>query len=148
MYYFIEQVGMAAASFGVTQDDVTAVGMSLTKAFDYRCSPPAVVVPSQGSQLQSMCQADTCPLDPKAMCNSYPNNGVNMEPMMAATNSSSSNSTSSMGSSGSSGNSGSSSSSGSSSNSASMPKATNGASTLAGGLGALAAAGVAAVFVL
>ena len=66
--YFITQVGLAAASFGVTTDDVTAVGEALTKLFDYRCAPPMTVVPSQGAQLQSICQDDMCPIYPNATC--------------------------------------------------------------------------------
>ncbi|KAI9811864.1 MAG: hypothetical protein M1827_005215 [Pycnora praestabilis] len=69
--YFIEQVGMAAASFGVTTADVTAVGMALTKLFDYRCAPPTTVVPAQGAQLQSICIDSTCPLSPNATCAAY-----------------------------------------------------------------------------
>ena len=85
--YFITQVGLSAASFGVTTDDVTAVGMALSKTFDYRCEPPATVVPSQGPDLQSICLADTCPLSPNATCSMYANNGVSMEPVAAnATN--------------------------------------------------------------
>ena len=34
--YFIEQVGLAASSFGVVDADVEAVGMALTKLFDYK----------------------------------------------------------------------------------------------------------------
>lgn len=69
--YFIQQVGLSAASFGVTTEDVTAVGMALNKIFGYRCSPPTVVVPSQGPQLESVCVADTCPLAMNATCSMY-----------------------------------------------------------------------------
>ncbi|KAI9762769.1 MAG: hypothetical protein M4579_000121 [Chaenotheca gracillima] len=97
--YFITQVGTSAASFGVTEDDVTAVGMALSSTFGYRCSPPATVVPSQGDQLQSICTAENCPLSPNATCSAEDNNGVGMEPKPA---NSTSNSTSSPTSSGSS----------------------------------------------
>lgn len=70
--YFITQVGLSAASFGVTTDDVTAVGQALAKIFAYRCAPPTVVVPSQGAHLQSVCIADTCPLSPNDTCSAYP----------------------------------------------------------------------------
>ncbi len=69
--YFIQQVGLSAASFGVATEDVTAVGMALTKLFDYKCAPPTTVVPVQGAQLQAICIADTCPLSPNATCSSY-----------------------------------------------------------------------------
>ena len=69
--YFITQVGLSAASFGVTTEDVTTVGQALGKLFGYRCAPPTVVVPSQGAHLQSICQADTCPLSPNDTCKAY-----------------------------------------------------------------------------
>ncbi|PVH95228.1 hypothetical protein DM02DRAFT_618037 [Periconia macrospinosa] len=78
--YFIQQVGLSAASFGVSQEDVTAVGNSLNKLFGYRCSPPTVVVPEQGETLNSICQNEMCPLDEKARCDLYPNNGTVVEP--------------------------------------------------------------------
>lgn len=69
--YFITQVGLAAASFGVTKEDVTAVGESLGKTFGYRCAPPAVVVPAQKAQLQSICLAEECPLSANDTCAAY-----------------------------------------------------------------------------
>lgn len=78
--YFITQVGLAAASFGVAEDDVTAVGESLGKIFGYRCAPPAVVVPSQGAHLQSICLAEECPLSPNATCAAY---DKSVEPLVA-----------------------------------------------------------------
>lgn len=72
MDYFITQVGLAAASFGVAEEDVTAVGEALNKLFNYKCSPPTTVIKEQGDQLQSICQADDCPLDPMATCAAYP----------------------------------------------------------------------------
>lgn len=79
--YFITQVGLSAASFGVTKDDVTAVGESLGKTFGYRCSPPAIVVPSQKpAQLQSVCLAEECPLSANATCAAY---DKSVEPIVA-----------------------------------------------------------------
>ncbi|KAI9880179.1 MAG: hypothetical protein M1830_004998 [Pleopsidium flavum] len=69
--YFIQQVGLSAASFGVATEDVTAVGMALTKLFNYKCAPPTTVVPYQGDQLQAICIADTCPLSPNDTCSKY-----------------------------------------------------------------------------
>lgn len=69
--YFIEQVGLSAASFGVADADVQAVGMALTKLFDYRCAPATTAIPAQGSQLQSICIADNCLLSPNATCSAY-----------------------------------------------------------------------------
>ncbi|GKT50133.1 uncharacterized protein ColSpa_10314 [Colletotrichum spaethianum] len=69
--YFIQQVALAAASFGVAQDDLKAVGTSLNQLFGLRCSPNATAIPEQGSQLQAICIADSCPISPNATCASY-----------------------------------------------------------------------------
>jgi len=69
--YFITQVALSAASFGVATDDITAVGKALAGLFGVRCAPPTVVVPSQGAQLQSICIDQSCPLSPNATCSSY-----------------------------------------------------------------------------
>ncbi|KAF2209774.1 hypothetical protein CERZMDRAFT_46514 [Cercospora zeae-maydis SCOH1-5] len=60
--YFITQVGLAAASFGVTEEDVTAVGTALTDAFGYRCAPPAAIPPTASAELQAICIAEDCPI--------------------------------------------------------------------------------------
>jgi len=68
--WFIQQVGLAAASFGVTQADVTTIGTTLNTVFNYRCSPPVNLVGT--SALQSICDnPEKCPLDPNAMCQLY-----------------------------------------------------------------------------
>lgn len=70
--YFIQQVGLAALSFGVTQDDATAVGKALTDAFGYRCAPPASIPASAPAELQAICIEDDCPIAPtNATCSSY-----------------------------------------------------------------------------
>lgn len=71
--YFITQVGTAAASFGVTSDDVNAVGMALNNAFGYKCSPPAAIPPSAPAALQAICIASDCPTAPMATCAAYGN---------------------------------------------------------------------------
>ncbi len=80
MSYFNQQVGLAAASFGVTEEDVAVVGTALDKLFSYRCSAPATVIPEHGEQLQSMCTNEECPLAENATCALYENEGVSMEP--------------------------------------------------------------------
>lgn len=70
--YFIEQVGLAAASFGVATADVEVVGTALMSLFGYRCAPPVTVIPAQGPQLDSICVAENCPIAPNATCSSYP----------------------------------------------------------------------------
>jgi len=82
--FFVTQVGLAATSFGVTTDDVSAVAMALQKLFGYRCSPKVTVIPEMGPTLNSICQNEKCPLDPNAQCSAYPNNGMVMEPEAAA----------------------------------------------------------------
>ncbi len=90
MGYFIQQVGLAATSFGVTTEDATTAGMALTKLFDYRCSPPTTVVKAQGPQLQSMCDDPSCPLDPMSQCGLEDNNGTALMPKNVTMNSTSS----------------------------------------------------------
>ena len=77
--YFIQNVGLAALSFGVTQADVNTVGGVLMQYFGYRCSPPLDIV-GMGPQLQSICIGKDCPLDPMAVCNQYPWYGYSKEP--------------------------------------------------------------------
>ncbi|KAF2702854.1 hypothetical protein K504DRAFT_393678 [Pleomassaria siparia CBS 279.74] len=81
--YFIAQVGLAATSFGVSTEDVTAVAAALNKLFGYRCSPPTVVIPEMGPSLNSICQNEECPLDPMPTCAAYPANGEVEEPKTA-----------------------------------------------------------------
>ena len=69
--YFIQQVALAGASFGVAQADLEAVGTALQHLFGLRCSPPVEVVKSQGDQLQAICVNQSCPLSPDAVCNKY-----------------------------------------------------------------------------
>jgi len=82
--YFIQQVGLSAASFGVTTDDVTAVGTALTKLFAYRCAPPVAILPNATAELQSICQDAECPLAPNATCAAYPLMGMPTSPANAS----------------------------------------------------------------
>ena len=82
--YFVTQVGLSAASFGVAQSDIAIVGTALEKLFGYRCSPPTTVIAAQGAQLQSICTDTTCPRDPKPMCSAYPDkSGASRQPYVA-----------------------------------------------------------------
>jgi uncharacterized membrane protein YgcG len=76
MGYFIQQVALSGASFGVAQDDLQIVGQSLNAAFNLRCAPEAEIIPGQGAQLNSMCIADNCPLHPNATCAAYEDKGM------------------------------------------------------------------------
>ena len=79
--YFIQQVGLAAASFGVTDDDVQAVGCALSSTFGYRCSPPTDPLMGPGPSSQSICTAEDCPVDVGGVCALYPGGtGISQEP--------------------------------------------------------------------
>lgn len=69
--YFINQVAMSAASFGVAADDLTVVGTALYSLFGMKNSAPAVVVPAQGPQLQAICIGDGCPMAKNATTSGY-----------------------------------------------------------------------------
>lgn len=69
--WFIQQVAMSAASFGVAQSDLKVVGTALNQLFGYRCEPPATAIKAQGPQLQSICIAGSCPLAQGAVCDQY-----------------------------------------------------------------------------
>lgn len=139
--YFNEQVGLSAASFGVTDDDVKAIGSALNSVFNVRCAPPTTVVPSQGMQLQSICIASSCALAANSSCNGYA--AMNLKPTnvtMAMGNGTSTGSGSSSGNSTTMGGSGTSSSTGSKTSSTAPAQKTGGAASVAisGVLGAAA----------
>jgi len=70
--YFIEQVGMAAASFGVATADITAVATALETVFNVKCGPPTTLIKSEGPELESICiDPATCPLAVNATCDKY-----------------------------------------------------------------------------
>ncbi|KAH6622512.1 hypothetical protein F5144DRAFT_497587 [Chaetomium tenue] len=69
--YFVQQVALAGASFGVAKDDLEGVGMALEQLFGLRCAPPMEVVKSQGAQLQAICIDQSCPLAQNAVCSKY-----------------------------------------------------------------------------
>ncbi|KAM4057264.1 hypothetical protein HRG_004094 [Hirsutella rhossiliensis] len=72
--YFIQQVGLAAASFGVARNDIDTIANALNTIFNVRCAPPVDVIHTQGPQLQSICvDAESCKLAPGARCEQYEN---------------------------------------------------------------------------
>lgn len=86
--YFITQVALSAASFGVAESDLQIVGAALGSIFDVRCAPPTVIIPAQGAQLQSICTDMTCPLAKNDTCDLYQTNitepaSATMSSMMA-----------------------------------------------------------------
>lgn len=70
--YFIEQVGLSAASFGVAKSDINIVAAALEKLFDYRCAPKTTVIKAQGPQYQSICTDEKCPLAMDSTCAAQP----------------------------------------------------------------------------
>ena len=92
MGYFIQEVGSAATSFGVTTEDATAVGMALNSAFNMRCLPAAALAPGAPNASQSICVAPSCPeampSDCTATGTSYPNGTNGVEPEAVAAGSS------------------------------------------------------------
>ncbi|EPS35199.1 hypothetical protein H072_11591 [Dactylellina haptotyla CBS 200.50] len=71
MGYFIQEVGLSAASFGVAEADILAVAGALNGTFNQRCAPPVAVIPSAQAGLQAICINTACPLATSAMCSSY-----------------------------------------------------------------------------
>lgn len=54
--YFIQQVGLAATSFGVSAPDVTLVGYTLQGYFGNKCAPKTSIA-NGTAELQSVCIA-------------------------------------------------------------------------------------------
>ncbi|KUJ18985.1 uncharacterized protein LY89DRAFT_581946 [Mollisia scopiformis] len=63
--YFIDQLALSAAHFGFSQQDSSSLSTQLNAKYNVRCSPPV------GTQLYSLCQDETCPLDPSPDCAAY-----------------------------------------------------------------------------
>jgi len=82
MTFFINTVKSSALSLDFAESDATILYNTLDTPFNRRCSPPLTV---QGinalPELQSICIAANCPLDPNANCSFYPDNGVALIPV-------------------------------------------------------------------
>ncbi|KIW82248.1 hypothetical protein Z517_05275 [Fonsecaea pedrosoi CBS 271.37] len=76
--YFNEQIVLAGKSIGFEEPDVNFTRDALDQTFTYRCIPPAAVIPpSAGPQLQTICSdVYSCPLAANANCSAYPDEGV------------------------------------------------------------------------
>ena len=74
MEYFISQVALAAASFGIDDHDIEIVIEALVKTFAYkRLLRTEMMIEGEGPQLQSICLADGGPIVPmNASCADYP----------------------------------------------------------------------------
>jgi hypothetical protein len=70
--YFITQVGLSAASFGVTVADVMVIYNYLDATYNIRCAPP--LTKSRGTPAfligtnPSICTADSCPMATDSTC--------------------------------------------------------------------------------
>ncbi|KAK3072172.1 hypothetical protein LTR53_007318 [Teratosphaeriaceae sp. CCFEE 6253] len=58
--FFVQQVALSAASYGVALADLEIVGDQLYEAFGYRCSALNTFVPDSQPALQSICITDDC----------------------------------------------------------------------------------------
>ncbi len=100
--YFIQQVGLAARSVGLTQKEATAVTDDMAQGLTFRCKPLSALVPDGLVGPQSICTDASCPLAPDFDCTGYdfdngtspPPQDVN-EPASSSTTASSTTSTSS-----------------------------------------------------
>lgn len=68
--YFVQQVALSAASFGVAEQDIAAVGKALYGAFGYNMSPAAAVV-TKDEQLQAICIGEGCPVAAMPVSSGY-----------------------------------------------------------------------------
>lgn len=69
--YFINQVALAAQSFGVASDDITVVGTALNSLFNQRCTANVSVPMSAPAAPQAICIADDCALAANSSCAAY-----------------------------------------------------------------------------
>ncbi|KAL7791529.1 hypothetical protein V8C37DRAFT_382001 [Trichoderma ceciliae] len=79
--YFIQQVALAAQSFGVATSDIEVVGNALSNTFGMRCAMPVTAIKAQGPQLQAICIESDCPLAKNESCGLY---AAVVEPKSAA----------------------------------------------------------------
>lgn len=82
MSFFISTVSSSALSLGFSTSDASSLASTLNTLFNFRCSPP-ISVPgiNAPAELQSICIAADCPLDPNADCGAYPDEGVAKVPV-------------------------------------------------------------------
>jgi hypothetical protein len=70
--YFINQVGLSAASFGVTAADVLTIYNYLDDTYNIRCAPPLKEAHGTPAYLigtnPSICHADSCPMAMDSTC--------------------------------------------------------------------------------
>ncbi|POR32782.1 Globin [Tolypocladium paradoxum] len=71
--YFVTQVGLAAASFGVAKVDITAAADAINTLFNVKCAAATPVLKDSKAELQSICIADDCMQARNATCDKYEN---------------------------------------------------------------------------
>jgi hypothetical protein len=77
MSFFTATVKSSALSLGFNTADALYLTETLETLFNRRCSPPTAVPGIDAPpELQSICIAANYPLDPKANCSAYPDDGV------------------------------------------------------------------------
>jgi hypothetical protein len=77
----VAEVVLSLSSIGISQADASLFGNTLDSLFNFRCSEVSMPVKvAAGAELQSICVADSCPLDVKADCAAYPD-GVALVPV-------------------------------------------------------------------
>jgi len=94
--YFIEQVGFAAQSVGLTKKEATTITNIMNQGLTYRCRPLSALFPGGVVGPQSLCTDVSCPLAPNYDCTGYDfDNGTSPQPQQVNGQSSSSTTTSS-----------------------------------------------------
>ena len=95
--YFIEQVGLAAQSVGLTSAEADGITTNMNAGLNFRCRPESALFPGGVIGPQSLCTNPSCPLAPNYDCSVYDfDNGTSPLPQLvngAASSSSSSTST-------------------------------------------------------
>ncbi|KAJ3155252.1 hypothetical protein HDU89_007443, partial [Geranomyces variabilis] len=81
--YFIQQVGAAASSFGVSDADVNAVAASLASNFGVSCAPKTAIPSSATADLQSICTASDCPQATTPDCSLYTSGALSLGPSVS-----------------------------------------------------------------
>lgn len=72
MGFFVDQAVRGSLSIGFTDSDAQFVNNTLDTVFNYRCAPPAAVIPpTAGPQLQAICIAPDCSLAANDTCSAY-----------------------------------------------------------------------------
>jgi hypothetical protein len=70
--YFVQEVGLAALSFGVDPNDLVPVATALGTLFGQRCAPVVSVLGgSVPAEPQSICIDESCTMAPNGTCDAY-----------------------------------------------------------------------------